>query len=113
MATPTLYHIIFEADWLQVKDNAFYSPPSLEAEGFIHYSTGEQVTGTANFIFADALDLLVLEIDPTLVGHDVIFEDLYEAGQEFPHIYAPLPLNAVTNVHRLTRTADTQFLFTV
>ncbi len=112
MTTPlTLYHIIFEADWQAVKDTELYRPESLATEGFIHYSTLEQVTGTANFIFAEATDLLVLEIDASLANADVIFEDLYEAGQEFPHIYAPLPVKAVKAVHQLSRKQDEKFLF--
>ncbi len=107
----TLYHIIFEAEWQAVKDTVLYRPESLASEGFIHYSTLDQVTGTANFIFADATDLLVLEIDAAQTNAEVIFEDLYEAGQDFPHIYAPLPLKAVRAVHRLSRQPDEKFVF--
>lgn len=75
-----------------------YTDPSLEAEGFIHLSTAAQVLIPANERFAGRTNLVLLIIDPARLTAEVIFEDCYESGTEFPHLYGPLPLDAVTNV---------------
>ena len=73
-----------------------YVDPSLAAEGFIHCSTAEQVLIPANERFAGRSDLVLLIIDLERVPSEVIFEDCYESGHRFPHIYGPIPTAAVT-----------------
>ena len=75
-----------------------YIDPSLEAERFIHGSTHEQVLIPANERFAGRDDLVLLLIDLELVPARTLFEDCYETGQPFPHIYGPIPLAAVVKV---------------
>ncbi len=78
--------------------DGIYVDPSLEAEGFIHCSTAEQVLIPANERFAGRTDLVLLVIDLTQVPSETIFEDCYESGHKFPHIYGPIPVAAVTTV---------------
>jgi len=75
-----------------------YRDPSLDTEGFIHCSTAEQVLIPANERFAGRTDLVLLVIEPELVDAEIIFEDCYESGTAFPHIYGPLPVEAVSRV---------------
>lgn len=75
-----------------------YTDPSLEAEGFIHCSTTQQILIPANERFAGRTDLVLLVIDLQLVPSRTEFEDCYESGQAFPHIYGPIPVAAVTRV---------------
>lgn len=42
--------------------------------------------------------MVLLCIDAAKVDAAVVYEDCYETGQEFPHIYGPLNLEAVTDV---------------
>ncbi len=41
---------------------------------------------------------MLLVIDPTRLEAELVYEDLYESGIIFPHIYGPLNLDAVVNV---------------
>ena len=76
-----------------------YEPPSLASEGFVHCSTVDQVAGTARLLFAGTKDLLLLVIDPRrLEGAEVRWEDSYGIGQEFPHVYGPVPRAAIVEV---------------
>ena len=43
-------------------------------------------------------DLVLLVIDPARLAAELVYEDCYEVGQAFPHIYGPLNLNAVVSV---------------
>lgn len=93
--TEPIYHLAEPRDWAASTDE--YVCASLESEGFIHCSTAAQISGTAHQHFTDRNDLILLEIDAEPLGELVVFEDLYGLGEEFPHIYGPLPTTAVGN----------------
>lgn len=99
MPVDPLLHLVpapdFDADGSQP-----YAPPSLAAEGFVHCSTVDQVAGTARLLFAGNDDLLLLVVDPRLVDAEVRHEDLYGIGQDFPHVYGPIPRTAIVEVRR-------------
>jgi uncharacterized protein (DUF952 family) len=92
-----------------VSPQGVYTDPSLEAEGFIHCSTHGQVLVPANERFAGRDDLVLLLIDLQLVPSRTLFEDCYETGQAFPHIYGPIPVAAVAQVTPFPCHADGSF----
>jgi uncharacterized protein (DUF952 family) len=98
-----LYHLIAEADWLQAGDP--YAPPSLAHEGFIHFSSAEQVAGTLQRFFGGRHDMLLLTIDPAALPSAPRWEE-GEPGVLFPHLYAALPRSAVVAVERIQPAAD-------
>ena len=72
----------------------------LEQVGFIHCSWREQVDATYDRFYADAGEVLLLEIDPALVSAP-LRADAIPTGELFPHLFGPLPLHAVRDVsHR-------------
>lgn len=72
---------------------------SLADEGFIHASRRHQVDGVrAAFYTEPGLALLLLEIDPALLGVDLRLETPPGADEAFPHIYGPLRTDAVVAV---------------
>lgn len=103
----TLFHIAEQVGWEIALDRGVYRPASLDREGFIHCSTGEQVLATAERLFAGRHDLLLLEIDPDEVEADIRYEPA--DGQLFPHIYGPLDLAAVIGTHPLEPRRDGRF----
>jgi len=88
-----IFHLAEPSDW-EERSNV-YVARSLETEGFIHCSTADQVDGVAARFFAGRTDLMLLTIDSHAVEELLVFEDLYEMGEEFPHIYGPLPVTAI------------------
>lgn len=89
-----IFHLANPGDWARSTDS--YSPASIEDEGFIHCSTSEQLRKVAHELFGDRNDLIVLTIDPDALDDEtLVYEDLYELGERFPHIYGPLPTSAV------------------
>lgn len=86
-------------------DGVFLGAPIDLADGYIHLSTAEQVTETVNKHFAGQNDLHVAAVDLTALGTAVKWEPS-RGGQLFPHIYAPLPLAAVTAHRPLARDAN-------
>lgn len=95
----TLFHITTraEADLAQRADE--YVPAGYEAERFIHCSYAHQVAAVADQRFKGRTDLVLLEIDRSLLGADVIDENLEGGTEQFPHLYGTLPWSAVRRVH--------------
>ena len=86
----SVVHIASPAAWEQARTSGMYSAESLAGEGFIHFSRWDQLAGTAERYYAGVADLVVLVVEPG----DLPFR--VENG--FPHLYAELPLSAVTEV---------------
>jgi uncharacterized protein (DUF952 family) len=91
-------HIAPRDAWSAAVDDAEYCDVSLSREGFIHCSTPEQVLIPANERYRGRHDLVLLVIDIDLVPSPVVFEDCYESGMTFPHVYGPIPAAAVRSV---------------
>jgi uncharacterized protein (DUF952 family) len=96
---PRLYHITSAGEAAEAKRSGVYVPAGFVREGFIHCSYAHQVLATANRIFHGRQDLVLLEIDATKVGCDVVEENLEGGTQLFPHIYGHLKTSAVVRVH--------------
>ncbi|MET3593258.1 uncharacterized protein (DUF952 family) [Mesorhizobium shonense] len=90
-----IYKIAPEAMWREAEKNgAFTGAPIDIADGFIHFSTGSQVRETAARHFAGQTDLLLIAIDQAKLG-DALKYEVSRGGALFPHLYAPLDLDAV------------------
>jgi uncharacterized protein (DUF952 family) len=75
---------------------------TLAEEGFIHCSLRHQLPAVAALLYGDPPDrpdLVVLVIDAERVGVPVRYEPPFPGSdQEFPHLYGPLPVDAVVRV---------------
>jgi uncharacterized protein (DUF952 family) len=81
---------------------------TLEEQGFIHCSLRHQVSAIAELVFSDLNDdeLVVLVIDSDSVPGPIRYEAAEPGGPEFPHIYGPLPVSAVTDTIAISRAAE-------
>lgn len=102
-----ILHICQTDEWREAQRRGEYRAGSLETEGFIHCSTPAQVVRTANRFYAGQTDLVLLEIDAERVPAAVRYEAA--DGDWFPHIYGPLPLDAVTQARAFSPAADGTF----
>lgn len=93
-----ILHITTKEAWETAVSRQTYTGDTLESEGFIHCSDLHQIVGVANNFYRGQHGLVLLVIDPGRLTANVVYEDLYNAGQAFPHIYGPLNLDAVVKV---------------
>lgn len=105
-----ILHLAIEAEWQAAVDEGRpYDRStigvSLEDEGYIHCSFPEQVAATAERYYAGRHDVVVLVVDPARVGAPVVVEDLASSGQSFPHVYGPIPVDAVVAVEDVATAA--------
>ena len=93
-----LFHLALKGDWEQARETGTYQWSTrgmrLVEVGFIHCSWQEQVAKTFERFYADAGDVLLLEIDPTRLTAP-LRADAIPTGELFPHLYGPLPIEAV------------------
>lgn len=104
-----LVHIARYEDWKKARESGTYRTASLEQEGFIHCSTLFQVVGVANSMFHGEKGLVLLCLDPLRLEAEVRYEDCYQTGQSFPHLYGSLNLEAVVDVLDFRPDSDGKF----
>ena len=95
-----IYHLALADEWSEaVRRGEPYRRSTigkaLDEVGFIHCSFAEQVRPTAHRLYRDRTDVIVLTIDTALVASPIRIENLSGGTDCFPHIYGPLPLDAV------------------
>jgi uncharacterized protein (DUF952 family) len=74
----------------------------VEEVGFVHASRADQWPLVRERFYADVTEqLLLLTIDPARLTSELRVEQVPEAGDEFPHIYGPIDLDAVVAVEEL------------
>lgn len=96
-----LVHLCGADDWRAAQTAGELRPASLETSGFVHLSTPAQVHLPANRLYRGRTDLVLLRIDPARLSSPVRWEPGVPAdpmGMEFPHLYGPLPIEAVISV---------------
>lgn len=95
MNRPTLYKICPRALWAEAERvGRFSGAPVDVADGYIHFSTCEQVAETAAKHFAGRSDLVLVAVEAEPLGPALRFEPS-RGGALFPHLYGDLPLSAV------------------
>lgn len=108
-----ILHITTRPEWEAARALGDYRLDTLDSEGFIHCSTPQQVLGPANALYRGQDNLVLLVIDPARLTADLVYEDCYEAGESFPHIYGPLNLDAVVSVVPFPPLPDGSFVLPV
>ena len=106
MATEHLFHVALAADWEAARQAGDYRVSSLGRtlveEGFLHASYAHQWPGVLAAYYADVAEpLVLLEIDPDRLAVPVVVEapaGSQPGAEEFPHVYGPLPVDAVVAV---------------
>ncbi len=109
MRDDIIFHLVSSDDWKTYQNAGLYEPPSLEEEGFIHCSNGEQVQRVANQQFKGQNDLMLIVIDVASLESEVKLELVEEAEEKFPHIKGPLNIDAIIDKIKLAPEEDGSF----
>lgn len=95
-----IYKILSVTDWEAARRaGRFDGSADDQRDGFIHFSDGETVIGTAGKYFAGQSGLMLLAVDPARLA-DLRWERSRDDAL-FPHLYGPLELDAVAQADRL------------
>jgi uncharacterized protein (DUF952 family) len=88
----------------------FAGSPVDRKDGFIHFSSAEQVAETAAKHFAGQSDLVLVRVDAGALGAALKWEPS-RGGALFPHLYGDLDLKAVRKVEPLPLGPDGRHVF--
>ncbi|MBL0107320.1 MAG: DUF952 domain-containing protein [Ignavibacteria bacterium] len=105
-----IYHITHKSDWLNTFGKEFYEPSSIVKEGFIHCSPAEKILDSCNNFFKHETGLLILCIDESKLRAEIKWEDLYDTGFNFPHIYGKLNKDAVIKTAEIGTDINDEFM---
>ncbi|QOL79511.1 DUF952 domain-containing protein [Pseudooceanicola spongiae] len=91
-----IYKIFTTEQWHQLEaEGTTLGAPIDLADGFIHFSTADQVAETASKHFAEQDALILAAVDPAPLGEALKWEES-RGGALFPHLYGALKLEDVT-----------------
>ena len=96
------FKVLTAAELAELETGSFAGSADDKRDGYIHLSTAAQLTATVDRHFADGGDLHVAEVDLEALG-DAIRWEPSRGGEDFPHLYGALPLDAVVAYSPLER----------
>jgi uncharacterized protein (DUF952 family) len=111
MTDTVIYHMAHSADWAAAKAGAPYAGSADDRrDGFIRFSTAEQVAESAAKHRAGQENLILVAVEAAKLGAALRWEE-GRRGQAFPHLYGPLPLDAVVKTTPLPLGSDGRHVF--
>jgi uncharacterized protein (DUF952 family) len=101
-----IYKICPASHWREAERQGSYRGSADDArDGFIHFSTAEQLAGTLQKHYFRQSGLFLIAIDGELLG-DALRWEPSRGGDLFPHLYGELDMGAVTAVMELQLRSD-------
>jgi uncharacterized protein (DUF952 family) len=97
MAAVLIYKLVSDQEWRAARAAGEFAGSAVDlADGYIHFSTAEQVVETAARHFAGQLGIVAVTVEAHRLGDDLRWE-ASRGGALFPHLYGRLPMSAVVD----------------
>jgi uncharacterized protein (DUF952 family) len=88
--TAMIYHMCPAETWAEaVAAGRYNGTPDDRRDGFLHFSTGEQIAESARRHRAGQAGLVLIAVEPARLGARLRWEPS-RGGAMFPHLYGPL-----------------------
>lgn len=111
MPSRLIYHMCRREEWEAAEAAGRYDGSSEDAaDGFLHFSSAQQIVESAARHRAGQDGLVLLAVDADRLGAALKWEQS-RGGALFPHLYGGLPLEAVVRVDDLPRGPDGRHVF--
>jgi uncharacterized protein (DUF952 family) len=90
-----IYKILDAKLWAKAKTQNVFEGATIDLkDGYIHFSTAEQMHQTAKLHFAGQDNLMLFAVDAEAVTHKLKWE-ASRGGQLFPHVYGAIEMTEV------------------
>jgi uncharacterized protein (DUF952 family) len=87
----TVYKLVTKSEWEEARRSGSWRGSKLDqADGFIHFSTAEQLSETARLHFKGTRDVLLLVCAAECFGDKLKFEPSKKRSGLFPHLFGTL-----------------------
>lgn len=102
----SIFKILRPAEWQAFgAARRFEGSPDDLRDGFIHFSTAAQISGTLSRHFTTEPEIVILRVASAPLGDGLRWEPSRQ-GALFPHLYRPLRMEEVGESWTLQREAD-------
>jgi glutathione S-transferase len=102
MTARRIYHVADRTHWAEAQVAGDYRrstrDQSLDEVGYLHAANADQVVGVLSRYYQGVSDLLLLTVDADRVAELLRDENTSGGTELFPHLYGPLPVDAVIAV---------------
>lgn len=106
-----IYHMCQREEWRAAEASGVYGGSSQDrADGFLHFSTADQIVESAAKHRAGQDGLLLLTVDTAALG-DALKWEKSRGDALFPHLYGDLPVSAAIRVDELPLGPDGKHIF--
>ena len=103
-----IFKIVPRAEW-EAQSGDYHGSAHDKADGFLHFSTAEQLPETLRLYYAGQDDLMLVAVDSTALGPALKWEHSASRGEDFPHLYGALNCDAMKWARPLLRKTDGSF----
>jgi uncharacterized protein (DUF952 family) len=111
MSAAFIFHVCPAKAWeAAIVSGAYHGSADDTRDGYLHFSGGDQVRESVAKHRAGQTGLVMLAVDPDILG-DALKWEVSRSGTLFPHLYGPLPVDAVTQVTPLPLGDDGMHVF--
>ncbi len=94
-AATRIYHFADPIEWRAAQSTGSYAPAAFARDGFIHLATCAQLPGVIERHLRGVGPRIRLELDAQRFGASLLWEWVDSSGDVYPHLTAPIPLDAV------------------
>jgi len=102
-----IYKVLQKKEWDIFQNHEEYEGAPIDLQdGYIHFSTAQQLQETVTKHFKNTGDLMLLAIDVTSLDSKSLKWEPSRGGALFPHLYGCLKRSAVAQTWVLTQQAD-------
>lgn len=107
-----IFKILRPAEWAEAEATADYAGAPVDvADGYIHFSTRDQLAGTAGKYFADEPLVHIVAFDAGRYDPEILRWEPSRGGALFPHLYGPLDVSLRAMHWPVTKAAHAPFDF--
>jgi uncharacterized protein (DUF952 family) len=95
MGKALVYRVLHAAEWHQFTQTGQFLGSLVDIQdGYIHFSHANQVVETVKRHYSGRRDLVLVAVEASRLG-PALLDEPSRGGALFPHLYAPLPIEAV------------------
>ncbi len=102
-----IYKISTKDQWRKAQEDGVYlGSKDDKCDGFIHFSTNDQVSATLSKHFNGQIDLLLLKVKIILLDQTILKWEISRNHEKLPHLYGHLNLDAIIEVTEIPNHRD-------
>ena len=95
-----IYKICQRSEWEKAKNNGVFKGSSKDIlDGYIHFSSKDQIRSTYEKYFLNKKDLIIIEVNTKILNNL-----LWEKSRDnllFPHLYSYLDINSLKKIYNI------------